>query len=120
MPGIIKVLDVIPSLAVSRTKDVSNGGSPVCWGRFNYFIDVESITRTTGSVDIDMRWKSSTGAILGIVGTLNVTATGMFEILPLASGFATSTDARPEASETVIAFVGDTSEFSGRIYLFAA
>ena len=120
MAGIIRLIDIIPSISGSQTENMTEATSTVCWGLASYWLDVESIARSTGSVDLAIRWRTITNRIISVAGVVNVTTTGLFEIIPIGSAFTATIDPKPEPLETVITFVGDTTEFSGRIYMIAA
>ncbi len=118
--GQIKVIDFIDAIVASRTKDVSNGAAPIAYGKANFFVDVEAITRTTGSVTIQLNWKSANGVVLNITANLTaLIAVGINEFT-LDPQFTGATDAIPEPSEAVVVFVGDTSLFTARIYMISA
>ena len=119
--GTLRVIDVIDAITGSRTKGCSEITSPVAWKRVNFYVDVEAITRTTGSVAIQLRWKSISGAVLNVTTDItDLVGIGIteFTIDPqFANG---TTDAIPEPSESVVVFTGDTSLFTARVYMFAA
>ena len=121
MAGQIKVIDFIDAITTSRTKGVSNGGAPVSWKRVNLWVDVEVITRTTGSAQIQLRWKSSAGNTLDVTANIvGIIAAGLNEFALDGQWTNGTTDAIPEPSEAVVTFVGDTSLFTARVYMFAS
>lgn len=84
-------------------------------GAATFFVHVTAITRTTGTLDVYVRWRAPSGNEIDIASVTGITATGLNR-LTLTSDFNATRDAIPEPNRVDWDLVGDTEAVSGFVY----
>jgi len=110
------VLDAATLITADRTNNAVIGSGS--HGHASFILRLTAITRTTGTLDVFLRWSPDGGTNRMIVATVaGVTATGNF-IIPVTSDFAVVTGAVPEPNAVFWDLIGDTTNVSGEIIAF--
>ncbi len=115
MAGSSRILDTAAVLVADRQAEPHGVGG----GHLKAFfaVDVTAITRTTGTLDVELWW-SPDGTTAGGIKVAEVTgliATGLAQII-LEATFDGNTEAIPEPNIVVWDLIGDTTAVSGNVY----
>lgn len=112
MAGTNKILDTASAISATRTAFVPGSGGHAA---ATFFVFVTAITRTTGSLNLEVKWTPDGSATDIQIGTVTgITATGLFR-LTLSAGFNATRQAIPEPNKIVWTLVGDATAVSGTL-----
>jgi len=114
MAGSINVLDTASGITADRLAEPSAGGAHQ---KANFWVDLTAITRTTGSLVVNLYWTPD-GTIAGgqLVATVGGLIAAGFSQLPIEAEFITADASIPAPNLVQWDLVGDATAVSGRIY----
>ena len=113
MAGSIKLIDTGAALVADRDITISGSGAHAS---ATFFVDVTAITRTTGDLDIFLRWLSDDGTVVVIAAAEAIIATGIVRFILTSGEFDATRFAIPEPNQIDWDLVGDTTAVSGKVY----
>lgn len=112
MAGTLKTIDTASAIVANRTANVMGQGAHAA---LTVYVDVTAITRTTGTLDVEVRWSPDGSATSAqIASVTGITAPGRFR-MTLNTNFDDTRVAIPEPNRVVWTLNGDATAVSGTI-----
>jgi len=107
------IIDTGTALVADRTQVLSHTGAH---GAATFYLDLTAITRTTGTLDVTLRWISQDGNTVAIAAITGLTGTGLSRLVLTAGEFDLTRQCIPEPNQVFWDLVGDTTAVTGNIY----